>query len=102
MKLDRRAFLKAAGVSLALPWLGSLALASGPAAQRRRLVCICAPLGLHAPYFFPSKAGAEYEETPYLDLFKEFRGDFSVISGLEHPEVGSTHDSIYSFLTAAP
>jgi hypothetical protein len=30
------------------------------------------------------------------------RDDFSVISGLSHPDVGSSHDSIFSFLTAAP
>jgi hypothetical protein len=66
------------------------------------MVCICAPLGLHAPYFFPAKAGREYESTPYLDVLREFRDDFTVISGLSHPEVGSSHDSIFSFLTAAP
>lgn len=35
-------------------------------------------------------------------MVKDFRDDFTVISGLSHPEVGSTHDSMYSFLTGAP
>ncbi|HZK79530.1 MAG TPA: DUF1552 domain-containing protein, partial [Humisphaera sp.] len=35
-------------------------------------------------------------------VIKDFRDDFSVISGLSHPEVGSSHDSLFSFLTAAP
>src|SRR5262249_43106015 len=39
---------------------------------------------------------------PYLEALKEFRNDFTVISGLSHPDVGPSHDSIYSFLTAAP
>jgi hypothetical protein len=104
MKLSRRHFLRAAGVSLALPWLDALAdsgrrAAAGPP---RRLVCICTPLGLHAPNFFPREAGQEYALTPYLETIREFRSDFTVISGLAHPEVGSSHDSIYSFLTAAP
>jgi hypothetical protein len=66
------------------------------------MVCICTPLGLHAPHFFPTKAGRDYEATPYLGVLSDFRDDLTVISGLSHPEVGSSHDSIYSFLTAAP
>ena len=66
------------------------------------MVCICTPLGLHPQAFFPEKAGKDYELTPYLEVLKDFRDDFTVISGLSHPEVGASHDSIYSFLTAAP
>jgi hypothetical protein len=105
MKLDRRRFLRFAGVSLALPWLESLARPGTPAAAAgppRRMVCICTPLGLHAPYLFPQEAGRNYALTPYLDVLQEFRSDFTIISGLSHPEVGSSHDSIFSFLTAAP
>jgi hypothetical protein len=100
MTLTRRRFLRAAGVSLALPWLD--VFAQNAARPPRRMVCICTPLGLHAQHFFPTQAGAEYELTPYLEPFREMRNDFSVISGLSHPDVGPTHDSIYSFLTAAP
>src|SRR5438105_1219840 len=105
MKLNRRRFLRAAGVSLALPWLDALARpgsATAAAAPPRRMVCICTPLGLHAPNFFPERAGRDYALTPYLDAVREFRNDFTIISGLAHPEVGSSHDSIFSFLTAAP
>jgi hypothetical protein len=66
------------------------------------MVCICTPLGLHAPNLFPQTAGKDYELTPYLEVLREFRDDFSVISGLSHPEIESSHDSIFSFLTAAP
>jgi hypothetical protein len=66
------------------------------------MVCVCAPLGLHPPNFFPQKSGKDYELTPYLDVLKDFRDDFTVISGLSHPDVGPSHDSIFSFLTAAP
>jgi hypothetical protein len=105
MPITRRHFLRAAGVTLALPYLDALqpcARAAGPIAQRRRMVCICTPLGLHAPHFFPDKAGRDYVATPYLEVLKDLREDYTVISGLSHPDVGSTHDSIYSFLTAAP
>src|SRR5687767_621995 len=103
MRIPRRTFLRAAGVSLAVPWLDALAAAraagTGPP---RRMVCICTPLSLHAPHFFPEKSGSNYVLTPYLDVLKDFRDDFTVISGLAHPDVGHSHDSIFSFLTAAP
>jgi len=66
------------------------------------LVCICTPLGLHGPSLFPEKAGKDYAATPYIEALEDFRDDLTVISGLSHPEVGSSHDSIFSFLTAAP
>jgi hypothetical protein len=100
MHPTRRHFLRAAGVSLALPLLEAHAVAA--AKPPRRMVCICTPLGLHPEFFFPEKAGKDYGSTPYLDLFQDLREDFTVVSGLAHPEVGSSHDSIFSLLTAAP
>ena len=105
MRLTRRTFLRTAGVSLALPWLDALAptRADGSAARPpRRMVCVCTPLGLHEPFLFPEKAGKDYAPTPYLDILKDFRDDFTVISGLSHPGVEQGHDSNASFLTSAP
>jgi hypothetical protein len=68
----------------------------------RRMVCINTPLGLHPANFFPTTGGQDYEPSPYLDVVQEFRDDFTVISGLSHPDVGPSHDSNLSFLTAAP
>jgi hypothetical protein len=68
----------------------------------RRMVCINTPLGLHPAAFFPEKAGQDYAPSPYLEIVKDFREDFTVISGLSHPDVGASHDSNYSFLTGAP
>jgi hypothetical protein len=67
------------------------------------MVCICTPLGLHPPYFFPEKDGADYEPTPYLEVLKEFRGDFTVVSGLWHAGMspGFAHQASASFLTGA-
>jgi hypothetical protein len=66
------------------------------------MVCINTPLGLHPAAFFPQKAGKDYALSPYLEIVKDFRQDFTVISGLSHPDVGPSHDSNYSFLTGAP
>ncbi|MCC2672010.1 MAG: hypothetical protein K0Q72_4481 [Armatimonadetes bacterium] len=101
----RRTLLKAAGVSLTLPLLDALAPATARAATmdtRRRMVCICTPLGLHTPNLFPAETGKGYQPTPYLEALQGLQDDFTVMSGLSHPDVDSSHDSIYSFLTAAP
>ena len=106
MNLHRRTFLRASGVAMALPLLDALspkrARAAAAAGVPRRMVCINTPLGVHPPYFFPEKAGRDYELSPYLEVLKEFRDDFTVISGLSHPDVGPSHDSNQSFLTSAP
>src|SRR5262245_52380288 len=102
MQLSRRYFLRAAGASVALPWLDTIAYAETASKPKRRMVCICTPLGLHPSFFFPQKAGKDYALTPYLEVLEDLRDDFTVISGLSHPDIGNLHDSIFSFLTAAP
>ncbi len=102
MKVNRRRFLRAAAGSLALPWLDAWA-APAPAKPRNRMVCICAPLGLHPAYLFPEKAGKDYAMTPYLEVIRDFREDFTIISGLCHAGMnpGFAHQASASFLTGA-
>lgn len=107
MNLPRRRFLRAAGISLALPWLDALAparAAGEAAAARRRMICICTPLGLHPPNFFPENAGKDYELTSYLEMLADFREDFTVVSGLSHAGMspGFGHQAVASFLTGMP
>jgi hypothetical protein len=98
--IDRRNFLRAAGVTLALPWLESFTGAK-PAAPPRRAVFICTALGLHSPCLFPQTTGANYETTEYLSLIEEHRGDFTLFSGLSHPDQGGQHETERTFLSAA-
>jgi hypothetical protein len=102
MTMNRRHFLRAAGGSLALPWLDAFA-APGRAKPRKRMVCLCAPLGLHPAYLFPEKAGKDYEMTPYLEILQDFRQDFTIVSGLCHAGMnpGFAHQASASFLTGA-
>jgi len=107
MNIERRRFLRATGVSLALPWLDLLAAeAKRPSASAtpRRMVCICAPLGLHPDYFFPQQAGRSYALSPYLEILGEFRDKFTVVSGLAHAGMGSSfaHQASARFLTGVP
>jgi hypothetical protein len=101
--LSRRALLKQGSIALALPWLESMqsAFAATPV-QPKRFVCVLNYFSFHAPNFFPKEAGAAYTPSPYLDLIKEHRDDFTVISGLNHPEVRDGHNSDKSFLTGTP
>ena len=103
MKLDRRHFLRTTGISLALPWLEAFA-APGDRQPARRMVCICAPLGIHPDFFFPQQTGRAYELSPYLEIVKEYRDQFTVVSGLEHAGMSSGfgHQASASFLTGIP
>jgi Protein of unknown function (DUF1552) len=99
----RRTFLRASGVALRLPLLESIgARAAAAERPKRRLMAIGLGLGLHAPNLVPEKAGRDYPLTPYLELLKEFRNDFTLISGTSHPDVDGGHSAEKSFLTAAP
>jgi hypothetical protein len=74
---------------MALPLFGASRAAAVKAPRRpRRMVVINYGLGLHGPFFFPSKAGRDYPLSPYLEIIKEFRQDFTVFSGLSHKGPG--------------
>ena len=102
--ITRRTFLRASGVALCLPALESFESfgAGAPEPPKIRLIAIGLGLGLHAPNLIPETAGRDYALTPYLELLKEFRNDFTVISGSSHPEVDGGHSAEKSYLTAAP
>lgn len=107
--LSRRTFLRGAGVAMALPMLEGmlparvLAGTAAAIAPRKRMIAICATLGLHAPYLVPEQAGAFTALTPYLAAMGDVaKSDVSVISGVSHPDVDGGHSAEASFLTAAP
>lgn len=110
--LDRRSFLRGVGVSLALPLLDSMAPAFAqspksssplaPGAKPRRLFGICNNLGLLGDQFFPTGAGRDYVPSPYLKIMQEHREDFTVFTGVSHPNVDGGHPADICFLTAAP
>lgn len=105
-QITRRKLLGSAGVTLTLPLLEAMvplqARASDASERPRRMICINTSLGLHTPNLFPTQAGREYELTPYLEPIKQFRNDFTVFSGLSHPEVDGGHPAELCYLTAAP
>lgn len=87
---DRRRFLKAASVTLALPALESFPsqLKAKTLAQNeskaRNLVCVGTFLGFYQPAFFPEQTGKEYKLSTLLEPLESHRNDFTIFSGLDH------------------
>ena len=110
--LSRRKFLRGAGILLSLPMLeamtpafaGLVKAAPGarPNATPRRMLGICNNLGLLPEQFFPKDNGPDYTLSPYLEVLGQHRADFTVFSGVWHPDVDGGHPADNCFLTAAP
>ena len=115
-QLSRRALLRAAGAGVGLPLLDAMLPGAGRAARaeaaaaHQRLVAIHVPLGMMPQFFFPEKNSPDKQpsgtaaagpSSPYLDLLAEHRGQFTVFSGMSHPEVDGNHHAGQCFLTGA-
>ncbi|MEM9585729.1 MAG: DUF1552 domain-containing protein [Planctomycetota bacterium] len=102
----RRFFLKATGVSIALPTFESLAApatcradaAPQPDALPRRLVCIGNEFGMYPGAFWATDPNADQLDTPLLDPLKPHRGSVSVFRHLDHGLKGG-HFAVHAFLT---
>jgi hypothetical protein len=105
--IPRRLFLRNSGIALALPMLESMLRANQPTGQRtpgpRRMICIGVPFGFDPTAFVPVNAGPEYALPSHLTHLADFRGDFTVITGLSHPNTGGGgHKAEAVILTGAP
>lgn len=102
---SRRSFLRCAAGVLALPWLESIGAAvtrDDFAPAPARMLLISNNLGVLPGDFFPQEDGREYEPSRYLRELEAFRNDFTVFSGLSHPDVAGGHSTENCFLTGAP
>lgn len=102
--LNRRAFLRGMGVTLSLPLLDAMTPAFAAAkTPPKRFVAMCAGLGFHAPHLFPEQRGKNYQATPYLEKIWQHKNDFTIMSGLSHPEQNGNngHASEMTWLTSA-
>ena len=103
---SRRHFLRATGITLALPALESVrgeslvsevATRVSPNAPAKRLFCVGANLGYYRPAFYPTATGRDYEMSEHLQHLADHRGDFTVFSGLDH-RAGNGHNNWDNFL----
>src|SRR5215204_5879527 len=103
---NRRSFLKAAGVCIALPALESLpnlAKANDPKgdnakAPSKRMVCVGNEFGMYGGAYWPEATGANYELTPLLKPLADHRDQFTLFSHLDHGLKGG-HFAVHTFLT---
>ena len=111
--LSRRYFLRASGVALSLPFLDvmrpmfakaaeSSSSPLAPGTKPRRIFAINNNLGLLPRNFFPEGNDKDYKPSPYLELLQEHRNDFTVFSGVSHPNVDGGHPADVCFITGAP
>ena len=114
--LDRRKFLRGAGVALALPWLETFAptaQAAGNSVQRKRLACFYLPDGVPMPLekdpsfkdwsWFPHGGRKDFTLTKCMQTLEPLRDELTVFSGLSHPAVRHVHGhrNADQFLTGA-
>ena len=84
----RRHFLRAAGVTMGLPFFESLAKAAAPAPQR--FAFIYTPNGYNQASFLPKTRGLDWELTPTLEPLAGVKGDITLVTGLDRQFVGGT------------
>ena len=103
---SRRHFLKATGVTLALPMLESIrplvadTAEDRPAGPAKRLICTGAYLGYHREAIYPKQTGRDFEMSPTLEPLAKHRDDFTIFSGFDHrPAKADGHDTWQTFLT---
>ena len=79
---SRRNFLRGAGVSLALPWLESRAIAAASVKPPLRLGVLYFSNGVEPIHWWAKGQGAAMEIGPALEPMQPHRGDFSFLRGL--------------------
>jgi hypothetical protein len=108
--ISRRTVLRGLGASLALPWLDAMASASSTskAGPPLRLGFVYTPNGKNMADWTPKAEGAAYELPAILQPLKDFKNDFSVLTGLtadkarSHGDGGGDHArALAAFLTGA-
>ena len=109
MTLNRRTFLRGAGVVLGLPLLEvmqpSISWARGDAP--RRLVFVFFPNGANMSQWTPESFGSEFAFSPSLQSLEQLSEDVTILSGITNPAAEPQGDGIgdhqrgtASFLTA--
>lgn len=105
--LNRRHFLRGLGAVVGLPLLNAMvparAVAAAAALEKpRRSVFVYLPNGVNGMAWQVPKAGRDYELSPSLKPLEKHRHDFTVFSGLHHPNgLGQAHVCADTWLTGA-
>jgi hypothetical protein len=105
-RLGRRTFLRAAGVSLGLPWLEAMGLRSASVTNAGEIAASEIPRRTYFSVwgFFnnravPRETGKDYAMPAPFDVLQEFKDDFTLFSGLRVAD--GSHSGPGAFLTGA-
>ena len=102
--LPRRHFLRGLGTLMSLPLLDAMTplRAAAAPAKPRRSVFVYIPNGVNGMTWQVAKPGRGYELSPSLKPLAGHRDDFTVFSGLHHPNgLGQAHVCADTWLTGA-
>lgn len=105
--LNRRHFLRGLGTVMALPLLDAMVplrarAAAAAASKPRRSVFVYVPNGVNGMTWQCTKAGRDYELSESLKPLAKHKADFTVFSGLHHPNgLGQAHVCADTWLTGA-
>ena len=104
--LNRRHLLRGLGTAVALPLLDSMipspAAAATPEDKPRRSVFVYIPNGVNGMNWQVTQPGRNYELSPSLQPLAAHRADFTIFSGLHHPNCqGQAHVCADTWLTGA-
>jgi len=111
--LSRRHVLRGLGAALSLPLLDAMQprLAFGapskytPRAEslatQPRMICCYVPNGVNILEWMPQSDGPGYKMSPTLETLKDHRDDFTVVTGIGHPNSEGGHTGADTWLTAA-
>jgi hypothetical protein len=113
--LSRRHVLRGLGASMGLPLLEAMLPKSAFAAPSQfrpvpkstlakaqpRFIACYVPNGVNILQWVPKTTGADYTLSPTLETLKDFRKDFSVVTGLGHPASQGGHSGADTWLTGA-
>jgi len=110
--LSRRHVLRGLGACLSLPLLDAMILQSyarpstyEPLEKSNgvhpRLICCYVPNGVNILEWLPKDTGSNYTLSPTLEVLKDHRADFTVVSGIGHPASKGGHSGADTWLTGA-
>jgi Protein of unknown function (DUF1552) len=105
--ISRRAMVRGTGACLALPFLEAMlprtvfGAASSASAEIPRVIFCYIPNGVNEDQWMPKDAGPDWTLSPTLDGLKPFRNDFTVLTGLGHPNSKGGHFGADTWLTGA-
>lgn len=101
VRTRRRAFLKAAGISIALPSLESMpnvSAATPAASPPMRMVCVGNEFGMYPGAFWPDEKNTNFTESQLLRPLAAHKEKMTLFSHLDHGIKGG-HFAVHTFLT---